>query len=63
MSHKSFLEYNITRPYPLKWFTPAAIIGGLIATVLFTLLNFASNGYLLVVESSLNPNVTEAGDG
>jgi len=35
--------YNITRPYPYKWFTPVAIVGGILLTILFTALNFYSN--------------------
>jgi hypothetical protein len=61
-SHKSFFEYNTTKPYPLRWFTPAVIVGGLLAAALFTLLNFTSNGFVLIVETSLDPNATIAGD-
>ena len=38
-------EYAISRPYPVRWFTPVVFIGGAIALVLFSLLNFLSTGY------------------
>ncbi|KAK8030157.1 hypothetical protein PG993_011448 [Apiospora rasikravindrae] len=56
--HESLFNYNITRPFPYKWFTPLAVIGGLVLGTLFTLLNFASAGFLLEVEASTNPNAT-----
>ncbi|KAJ8114687.1 hypothetical protein OPT61_g3501 [Boeremia exigua] len=54
----SIFSYNLTRPFPFRWFTPVAVIGGLGLTVLFTFLNFASNGYVLAIEMSSNPNAT-----
>jgi hypothetical protein len=59
--HSSLFTYNITRPYPFAWFTPVVFIGGAIAIVLFSLLNFVSTGYYLSVEYSTNPNVTVSG--
>ncbi|KAK8112527.1 hypothetical protein PG984_013053 [Apiospora sp. TS-2023a] len=56
----SFFTYNISRPFPYRWFTPVAVVGGLLLAVGFTLLNFASVGYLLVVETSPDPNATVA---
>ena len=41
----SIFEYAVSRPYPFRWFTPVAFIGGIIALVLFSLLNFLSTGY------------------
>ncbi|TGJ78385.1 hypothetical protein E0Z10_g10382 [Xylaria hypoxylon] len=58
--YRSFFSYNITRPYPFKWFTPVVIVGGIIAIVLVSFLNVATTGYELVQASSLNPNATEA---
>lgn len=58
--YQSFYAYNITRPYPYKWFTPVLIIGGIIAAGLFSLLNVATNGYELIAKSSTNPNETLA---
>jgi hypothetical protein len=54
----SIFSYNISRPYPFKWFTPVVFIGGLIAALLLSVLNFVSNGYYLSVEISTNPNST-----
>jgi hypothetical protein len=56
--HKSIFSYNITRPYPFKWFTPVTAIGGLIAVVLVSFINFTTSGYELVSTSSSNPNRT-----
>ena len=41
----SMFEYAVCRPYPFQWFTPVVFIGGAIALVLFSLLNFLSTGY------------------
>jgi hypothetical protein len=51
-------SYNITRPYPYQWFTPITIIGLVVATVLFSLLNFSSNAYTTFSETTKNPNAT-----
>lgn len=56
--HESLFSYNVTRPFPYRWFTPVAVVGGLLLAAVFTLLNFASVGYLLVVETSSDPNGT-----
>lgn len=57
-SYQSFFSYNITRPYPFRWFTLVVVIGGLLATVLVSLLNVAVTGYELFTISSANPNAT-----
>ena len=54
----SYFSYNISKPYPFAWFTPSVLIGGTIATVLFSLLNFVSSGFYLNVQYSSNPNTT-----
>jgi len=54
----SLFSYNISRPYPFRWFTPVVFVGGAIAIALFSFLNFISNGYLLSVETCTNPNIT-----
>ncbi|KAG9596134.1 hypothetical protein KCU77_g4487, partial [Aureobasidium melanogenum] len=41
-------SYNVTRDYPYKWFTPVAIIGGIVLTVLFSAINFFSTAYTMV---------------
>jgi hypothetical protein len=56
--HESIFSYSISRPYPFRWITPAVLTGFLAATVLFSFLNFASNGYDLIVQTSSNPNAT-----
>ncbi|KAJ3548628.1 hypothetical protein NM208_g910 [Fusarium decemcellulare] len=62
-NYESFHSYNLTRPYPYRWFSPIALIGGIIATVLFSLLNVASQGYVQYTESTTNPNATLADKG
>ncbi|KAK2748801.1 hypothetical protein CKAH01_18057 [Colletotrichum kahawae] len=58
--HSSWFEYPITRPYPFRWFTPTAIVGGLILAVVFTLVNFRSNGFYLKTIYTKSLNDTEA---
>lgn len=58
--HESFFSYNVTRPYPYRWFTPVAVFGAVTFAALFSLLNFAANGYDLVVQTSTDPNSTMA---
>ncbi|KAK1972815.1 hypothetical protein LY78DRAFT_687976 [Colletotrichum sublineola] len=58
--HRSWFSYPITKPYPFRWFTPVAIIGGLILTVLLSLANLSANGFYLKSIYISNPNVTEA---
>ncbi|KAH9234872.1 hypothetical protein K456DRAFT_1948961 [Colletotrichum gloeosporioides 23] len=58
--HSSWFEYPITRPYPFRWFTPAAIGGGLILAVVFSLVNFSSNGFYLKTIYTESLNETEA---
>lgn len=57
-AHESIFSYNITKPYPFKWFTPVVAVGFVVFTVLFSFLNFASNGYDLIVQTSSDPNAT-----
>ncbi|MCJ1283211.1 hypothetical protein MMC26_002539 [Xylographa opegraphella] len=57
-AHESIFSYGISRPYPFKWLTPVVLAGFLVATVLFSFLNFVSNGYDLVVQTSSDPNTT-----
>lgn len=56
--HSSFFEYNISRPYPFKWFTPVVVIGGAVAVVLLSILNLGSSGYTQTVQYSHDPNTT-----
>jgi len=57
-THEPMFSYGISRPYPFKWFTPVVLAGFLVATVLFSFLNFASSGYDLILEASSDPNTT-----
>jgi hypothetical protein len=50
--------YPITRPLPYSWFKWVVLFGGIILTILLSLLNLASNGYDLVVQHSTDPNGT-----
>lgn len=56
--HSSYFDYNISRPYPFKWFTPVVIIGGAVAVVLLSILNLGSSGYTLAAQYSHDPNAT-----
>ena len=42
----SFFSYNISRPYPFKWFTAVVLLGGTLFTVFVSLLNFSADGYI-----------------
>ncbi|KAK2033477.1 hypothetical protein LX32DRAFT_689995 [Colletotrichum zoysiae] len=57
--HKSWFSYPITKPYPFRWFTPVAIIGGLVLAVLVTLANLSANAFYLKSIYEPNPNKTE----
>lgn len=59
--HKSFFSYNITRPYPFRWFTPLVIGGGIVITVLVSFLNVAASGYELATMSTTDPNKVRSG--
>lgn len=41
-------SYSVTREYPYKWFTPVAIVGGILLTVLFSAVNFFPTAYTLI---------------
>lgn len=43
--YQSYFSYKLERKYPLRWFTWVAVLGGLVLTALFTIINFATNGY------------------
>ena len=58
--HSSIFSYNLSRPYPFKWFTPVVIAGFVVAIVLVSLINVATTGYQLVPVSSIDPNVTQS---
>jgi hypothetical protein len=58
--YESFFFYNLTKPYPFRWFTPVVIVGAILATVLFSFLNVAATGYEMITVESSDPNVTIA---
>ncbi|EYB28029.1 hypothetical protein FG05_35255 [Fusarium graminearum] len=57
-TYQSFYSYHLTRHYPYRWFSLIALVGGIIATVTFSLLNVASQGYIQYTQSTTNPNET-----
>ncbi|KAH7084708.1 hypothetical protein BKA63DRAFT_548030 [Paraphoma chrysanthemicola] len=58
--HESIFSYGLSRPYPYKWFTPAVLVGGIIATAVFSFLNVAATGYEMITIETPNPNATVA---
>lgn len=56
--HSSYFEYNISRPYPFKWFTPLALISLAIAAIPISIINLGSYGYTLAAQYSHDPNAT-----
>ncbi|MCJ1389202.1 hypothetical protein MMC18_002057 [Xylographa bjoerkii] len=52
--------YSLSRPYPYKWFSWVVFIGGIAALTLFSVVNFAANGYDLGAQYTTDPNGTEA---
>jgi hypothetical protein len=54
--YASFFTYSVQRPYPLRWFTPVAIVGGLLFTVLISFANFVASGYDLTSVYASDPN-------
>lgn len=54
----SWFHYPITRPYPFRWFTPVVIVGGIVFTVFFSILNFGSYGFQLRTIYTGDPNTT-----
>lgn len=61
-STESYFSYPITRRYPFAWFTYVVVIGGILATVLFSFLNLATNGYNLETIYTTDPNSTSSRD-
>ena len=58
--YESSFNYNITRPYPFRWFTWVVVIGGVVATALLSVANLAADGYILKTIYSTDPNSTVA---
>jgi hypothetical protein len=55
---KSIFSYPLTRPYPFRWFTYVAFIGGAICTALFSFVALAADGYNLDLEYTLDLDAT-----
>ncbi|KAH0289963.1 hypothetical protein M436DRAFT_79648 [Aureobasidium namibiae CBS 147.97] len=55
-------SYSVTRQYPYKWFTPVAIVGGIILAVMFSAINFWSNAYTMVTATTSQLSVVEDPD-
>lgn len=55
-------SYTVTRPYPFPWVTPIVIIGGTLATVLFSFLNVAATGFELVSVATNNTSTAKNPD-
>lgn len=60
MAYRSWFSYGISRPYPLRWFTPVVCVGAVIAIALVSFINVAATGYELVPTSTPDPNGTES---
>lgn len=58
----SVFTYNLTRPYPYRWYTPLIIVRFLLAAVLFSFLNYVSSGYTLQAKYLFDPNATTWSD-
>lgn len=56
--YESFFTYNLTRPYPYKWFSWVVGLGGLGFLVFFSIVNLAANGYALNYVYTTDPNGT-----
>ncbi|THX69513.1 hypothetical protein D6D04_10260 [Aureobasidium pullulans] len=54
-------NYNVTREYPYRWFTPVAIAGGVVLAIMFSAFNFFSTAYIMVPVTTNDPSIIEAG--
>jgi predicted Kef-type K+ transport protein len=52
----SNLSYSVSRNYPHRSLTTLVILGGLASLAVFSLINYASSGYPLVVLYTTDPN-------
>ncbi|PSN68544.1 hypothetical protein BS50DRAFT_674934 [Corynespora cassiicola Philippines] len=58
--HTSMFSYSITRPYPFRWLTPTIFVVGILASILFSFINFATSGYNMITITTPDPNTTIA---
>jgi hypothetical protein len=52
----SKLSYGVSRNYPYRFLTPLVILGGLAFFFVFSLINYTSSGFSLVVQHTTDPN-------
>ncbi len=52
------LTYGLSRPFPYKWFPYFVVLGGVVASILFSFINYAADGFYLAVEYTNDPNGT-----
>lgn len=62
-AHTSAFSYNLTRPYPFRWFTPVVVVGCIALAAIFSLLNYISAGFSPINVVTDNPHGTIAGSG
>jgi hypothetical protein len=60
IDHVSYFSYNLSRPYPFRWFTPVVFAGVIALASIFSVVNFAANGYVLGTSFVSDPNATLA---
>ena len=53
-------RYPITRAYPYRWFPWVVYAGGIVVIVLFSILNFVANGYIITAQYTADYNGTIA---
>ncbi|KAK7955208.1 hypothetical protein PG988_015902 [Apiospora saccharicola] len=54
-THKSLFDYNLSRPYPFRWFTPLAVVGVILLTTIFSFINYATGAFYLGTEYTSRP--------
>ena len=62
-SSESFFEYNLTRPYPFRYFTVFAIIFVVIWLAIITVINVLTQGYVVVTTYSTDWAGIQGGGG
>ena|SRR5579859_874180 len=62
-SSESFFEYNLTRPYPFRYFTLFACVFVVIWLAIITVINVLTQGYILVTMYSTDWAGIQGGSG
>lgn len=52
------VTYGLSRTFPYKWLPYSVVLGGVVAAILFSFINYAADGYYLAVEYTNDPNGT-----